>query len=591
MRAAVRAESKATSHMKPALTSTRSGLLQRKCACDGTYRRMGECDSCRNTPAPGTLRSNSNLSFLLNSQTSEISLVNKTPPARGEQLGAGISAAMESAFRADFSNVRVHRDGLADAHHARAVTLGEEVHLSASEPDLTSARGRGLMGHELAHVLQQRKTGGATQPLSVLELEADRAATAAAAGHHFSVRGRLEESEQRIQKKPKLAPAPASGNILYVGMNNADPEVEALQKRYKPGGPVNLTSIKATAEETATDIGTGSKFDLTISTGMEALATALTPDRAKQTSLKSIFNSQMGGDRDDLAHVAKVYADTEVDGKDRMTRVVLSGHSGGLGVFGSSGEVYFTALVELGNIFPAAANQTKHLIVAGCHTGDEGTILSYYVKAFPSLLTVWAWWDVCPTGSGAAAAISKWATLTEHGETKLPKQDGGIATWSGGVYEGNPSAKAPVSSVLDSIRADNARFQEYFDGTRADSGPHGGWLEAYYGRLFSAARRPDITGADHDEVEQKRQRALLLRFWKNVARNFWAENGSTIVKGYGATPVPDYGNLSRKATLKAIADFPSVAKGSAAEQTAASSLLHKLESLDSKKVPDSMVAD
>jgi len=496
---------------------------------------------------------------------------------------------MESVFGSEFRAVRVHRDGLADAYQAQAVTIGEDIHLSGSEPDITSPAQRNLLGHELAHVLQQRQPRGAAASAWALESEADCAGAAAAAGHRFAVTGAAAPGTPL--RKPKVAPAPPSGSILYVGMNNPDPEIEALQARYKAGGPVRLTIVKGTIEEGATDIGTSAKFDLTTDPGLEALAKVLSPDVAKQTALKTLLKSQSGSDRDDLAHVAKVYSDTEADGKDRMTRVVLSGHSGGLGVLGHGSEVYFSALVELGKVFPNAANQTKHLIVAGCHTGDEATILDYYVKAYPSLLTVWAWWDACPTGPGAAAAVAKWAKLTEHGETTLTKQGSGIATWSGGVYTGSPSGKASASAVLASIRADGARFTEYFDGGRSDPSPHGGWLEAYYSRVFAAARRPDITGADHDELEQNRQRALLLRYWKVVVKNFWAKNGPTITTGYGTASVPDYARLSRKDALKAIADFSAVSTAGASEKTAAQSLLDGLKSLDPKLVPDSMVAE
>jgi hypothetical protein len=178
--------------------------------------------------------------------------------------------------------------------------------------------------------------------------------------------------------------------------------------------------------------------------------------------------------------------------------------------------------------------------------------------------------------------------LTERGQTKLPAQGGGIATWSGGVYAGSPSGKAAASTVLAAIRADDARFQEYFNGTRADPSPHGGWLEAYYSRVFAAARRPDITGTDHDEMEQKRQRGLLLRYWKTVAKNFWAKNGGTIKTGYGSAAPPDYANLSRKDTLKAIADFATISTAGASEKAVAQALLDGIKTLDPKLVPDSM---
>jgi hypothetical protein len=499
---------------------------------------------------------------------------------------------MEAAFQRDFSTVRLHRDRVADAHRARAVTVGEDIHLSAADWDVSSPRGKQLIAHELAHVIQQRGPANSqARGISVLEREADKAAADVEAGRSARVSGRLSTAEPVAQLKGKIAPPPPTGNILYVGMNNADPEIKALFGRYGSGSAVKITAIKGTAEETATGIVGVGTFDLTLDAGLESLATTLTPDPAKHARLVAIFKSQRNQDRDDLAHVAKVYSDTEADGNDRMTRVVLSGHSGGMGVFGSSGEIYFDALIQLAGVFPTAANQTKHLIVAGCHTGDEGTILDYYVKAFPSLLTVWAWWDACPTGPGAASAIDTWAGLTERGAKTVPKQGGGIATWSSGVYEGAPSAKAPVASVLSSIRADDARFGEYFDGTRADPSPHGGWLEAYYGRVFSAARRPDVTGADHVEMDQKRQRALLLRFWKNVAKRFWTTNRTVITKGYGSATVPDFANMSRLDTLKAIADFATIATGSPTDKVAAARLLDGLKTLDPTSVPDSMIAD
>ncbi len=493
---------------------------------------------------------------------------------------------MESSFQRRFDNVRIRRDGVADAQNARAVTIGEDIHVSAGE-DLAAPGARQLIGHELAHVVQQRsrERRGSTR---VLEREADQAGAAAAEGRTVRVDGRAGGLVPQAQRK--LAPPPPFGNILYVGMNNADPEVKALLGRYK-GTPVAVTVVKGTAEETAATIGTGATFDLSGDPGMDALAAALTTDTSKQAALKTLLKSQSASDRDDLAHVMKVYADTEADGKDRMMRVVLSGHSGGSGVFGSTGEVYFKALVQLASIFPKAANQTKHVIVAGCHTGDETTILDYYVKAFPSVLTVWAWWDACPTGPGAAAAIVRWAGLTEHGETRIPAQGGGMATYSGGLYSGAPSGKASPATVLASIRSDDARFEEYFNGTRADPSPHGGWVESYYGRVFTAARRADITGADHDEMELKRQRALLLRYWKNVAKNFWKANGSVITKGYGMATVPDYPNLTRKDTLAAIAALLKTTTATGTERDAAEARLLGLKTLDPALVPESMVAE
>jgi len=497
---------------------------------------------------------------------------------------------MESLFGHDFASVRIRQDGVADSLGARAVTKGDDIHISPAEATLSSSAGRSLIAHELTHVIQQRRLPGSEpRGASALEREADEAATLVRTAGSVKISGKVAAAGLTPQLKPRIAPPPPVGNILYVGMNNADPEIARLAGRYRSGSPVSVTVVRATAEEKAAAIGGSATFDLTTKAGRDALAAALTPDAAKQPKLAAIFKRADKEDRDDLAHVAKVYSDTESDGKDRMTRVVLSGHSGGQEVFGISGEIRFDALVDLADVFPRAANQVKHLMVAGCHTGDEGTILDFYVKAYPSLLTVWAWWDVCPTGTGAANAIEKWAGLTEHGETALPRQGGGIATWSGGRYQGSPSGAASVAAVLASIQADDARFGEYFDGTRADPSPHGGWLEAYYDRVLAAAARPDVTGVDHVGMNTRRQQALRLRFWPDLAKNFWAKHGPVITKGYGTGAVPNYPNLSRKDALKAISDFAAISTAADPDKAAAAALLDGLKNLDPVLIPPSMM--
>lgn len=527
---------------------------------------------------------------------SQVPAASSAASAPGSDLGP-LRGQMESLFDHDFTSVRIHQDGMAEAHGARAVTLGDDIHIRPGEPSVSSPAGYWLIAHELAHVIQQRRLpGGVPRRRSELEREADEVAAVVRAGRNAKVSGQVAADGPVPQRKPKLAPPPPSGSILYVGMNNADPEVQALLGRYPSGSPVSVTVVKGTHEESATSVGGVPRYDLTTDDGVLDLALQLAPmngwppDLSKVMRLYNIIKSQAAADRDDLAHVVKVYADTEADGKDRMTRVVLSGHSGGSGVFGSSGEIYFSALVELADVFPHAANQAKHLIVAGCHTGDEGTIVSVYVKAYPSLLTVWAWWDTCPTGAGAAAAIETWAGLTEKpGVTKLPKEGGGIATWSGGTYQGGSSA--PAFRVLDAIHGDEPRFQEYVTGAHADPGPHGGWLEAYYSRVTAAAHRTDLSAADRNEMIQKAQQALRLRFWPQIAKNFFAKFGATITKGYGSAPVPDYANLSRKNTLQAISDFPAASKATGQEKADAARLLDALKNLDPALIPESMVTE
>jgi len=77
----------------------------------------------------------------------------------GRPLDAGVRAAMEPAFGADFGGVQVHTGGRAhelnDTLQARAFTTGSDIFFRQGEYKPDSAGGRELLAHELTHVVQQ----------------------------------------------------------------------------------------------------------------------------------------------------------------------------------------------------------------------------------------------------------------------------------------------------------------------------------------------------------------------------------------------------------------------------------------------------
>ncbi|MBL9101212.1 MAG: DUF4157 domain-containing protein [Myxococcales bacterium] len=106
----------------------------------------------------------------------------RAPRARGEALPPAIRALAEALLAIDLTGVRVHVDGEAAALGALAFTCGDDIHFAPGLYDPHSERGVWLLGHELAHVLQQR-SGRARNPVGrgvvvlkdeALEAEADR---------------------------------------------------------------------------------------------------------------------------------------------------------------------------------------------------------------------------------------------------------------------------------------------------------------------------------------------------------------------------------------------------------------------------------
>ena len=107
----------------------------------------------------------------------------------GRPLPSPVRGKMEAMFGADFSAVRVHEDTQAAALGAQAFARGEHLHFQPGRFDPDSAAGHDLIGHELAHVVQQR-AGRVATPMGkgginadpALEAEADQMGARAARG-------------------------------------------------------------------------------------------------------------------------------------------------------------------------------------------------------------------------------------------------------------------------------------------------------------------------------------------------------------------------------------------------------------------------
>ena len=119
------------------------------------------------------------------------------PAGSGRTLPEGMRTGMEAAFGADFSRVRVHEGDAPPRIGAEAFTRGEHIHFARGRFRPGSAAGRGVLGHELAHVLQQRARRvtaprGAGLPVNAdraLEAEAESAGARAALGRSVVLRG------------------------------------------------------------------------------------------------------------------------------------------------------------------------------------------------------------------------------------------------------------------------------------------------------------------------------------------------------------------------------------------------------------------
>lgn len=108
--------------------------------------------------------------------------VNLQRRSGGWVLPKEVQTKMESALGGDFSDVRIHVGSEVAAIGAIAFTWGSDIHFAPGYYNPHSMQGQQLLGHELAHVLQQRAgrvrnpfgNGTAVVQDHALEAEADR---------------------------------------------------------------------------------------------------------------------------------------------------------------------------------------------------------------------------------------------------------------------------------------------------------------------------------------------------------------------------------------------------------------------------------
>ena len=129
-----------------------------------------------------------------------------TSTGNGRALDPPTRGSMENQFGRDFSHVRVHRDApleaIAPGLDAYAVTRGSNIYLAPGADAPNPSFDRHLLGHELAHVVQNESSGPAASAAN-LEAEADQVAVNIAAGRRVNVAQSSNEPVLAISGRAK----------------------------------------------------------------------------------------------------------------------------------------------------------------------------------------------------------------------------------------------------------------------------------------------------------------------------------------------------------------------------------------------------
>jgi hypothetical protein len=155
----------------------------------------------------------------------------------GHPLPEFIRLKMENAFGVDISSVRIHTARQAEDMDALAYASGDHLHFAPGRYSLTNPDGQELIGHELAHVVQQR--GGRMHPRVEngvalvndpdLESEADR----------------LGERAVRSQAQGIWLPGPQpADNHLHSAASTRGPGQASPGTVEQPSAPIQLNGRK-----------------------------------------------------------------------------------------------------------------------------------------------------------------------------------------------------------------------------------------------------------------------------------------------------------------------------------------------------------
>jgi hypothetical protein len=231
----------------------------------------------------------------------------------GRPLESGVREAMGAHFGADFSGVRIHDDPasgrLATAFGAAAFSIGSRIGFAPGAYAPETRAGRRLLGHELAHTLQQTEAGEesplVSPPGEPAEREAEAAGRAVAEGRAARVAMR---TGLRVAAQPAGPPTwrqkldeilPVHGGLVFrIG------RVQTLLDVFgEPGLEwlVNAIHADPAARQVVTDSGVsgmlalgdtvaGGKLDVAAATKELAADKKLTADkrRYKQPSPKGL---------------------------------------------------------------------------------------------------------------------------------------------------------------------------------------------------------------------------------------------------------------------------------------------------------------
>ena len=188
------------------------GELQRTAGNQAIARAFDTSRKMSIPQSEGVVRNGEEIASSLGPATFDDALENSKPQRQNSladtavSLPAALRAELENHFGENLGNVRLYTGTIAeeaaDAYHANAFALGDNLFFGRGQYSPEHKEGRLLLAHEVSHVIQQRRTGihgdGSEQ---ALEAEAWSAAERVARGERAQIKGTAERTRPHFQHK------------------------------------------------------------------------------------------------------------------------------------------------------------------------------------------------------------------------------------------------------------------------------------------------------------------------------------------------------------------------------------------------------
>jgi hypothetical protein len=407
-----------------------------------------------------------------------------------------------------------------------------------------------------AQPIQKQGGHGALRPEQVLALQ--QIAGNRSVSRMLAARQAPQVPPGRLQRDD---PAPTDGGepkeeektaipsaIGYLGLNPAAAkEAKALKKVSKDQVMISLDDPKA-QKSLKTSEGMGVYI-------YKKLGIDPTKDMERFIQVFNVLHGTNASAREQMGQMMQWFSKAEA-GKFRLERLVFSGHSDGVDLWGDSetdhDPGYFVLhrdMAKVAGLYPAAASQVQDIMFSACWSV---LAIEEMTKIFPKVQTVWGYIGFSPSiKKGSAKHIKKWE-MTTRGERTPKKRDrrGKAAIWTRaeGYVAGDPADfdKSELINYFNDVAEDVIKM---FQGER---GLDGSILQEAYSFLQLISNHPDATPEEKKSARQNVDKLLRLRYWDKVTTTFLQVHESDINKAYKGFGVPKItkANVARRSALK-----------------------------------------